>query len=164
MKHKVLALLEENSNLPLEDIAVELGLNLEEVADIIQKAESDGTIKRYKAVIDWEKLEEVGEKTLAFIEVRVTPERDYGFERVANRIKKFNEVHSLYLLSGGYDLHVVVEGDNIKDIATFVSRKLSTMDNVLSTATHFLLKTYKNDGDIMNDDEEGPERIPISAS
>ena len=164
MKHKVLALLEENSNLPLEDIAVELGLNLEEVADIIQKAESDGTIKRYKAVIDWERLDEVGEKTLAFIEVRVTPERDYGFERVANRIKKFDEVHSLYLLSGGYDLHVVVEGDNIKDIATFVSRKLSTMDNVLSTATHFLLKTYKNDGDIMNDDEEGPERIPISAS
>jgi len=164
MRHKILALLEENDRMPLEEIAVQLGITINEAASIIADAEKAGIIKRYKAVIDWEKLEGDSERTLAIIEVKVTPERDFGFEKVANRIKKFDEVHSLYLLSGGYDLHVVVEGENIKDIANFVSKKLSTIDSVISTATHFLLKVYKNDGDIMNDDEEGPERIPVSAS
>ena len=165
MKHKVLALLEENSRIPLEEMAIMLGITLEEVAAIIDEAEHDGIIKRYKAVIDWEKFEGDSNRTFALIEVKVTPERDFGFERVAGRIQKFDEVHSLYLLSGRYDLHVVVEGENIKDIANFVSKKLSTIDNVISTATHFLLKVYKNDGDIMDDDNDNTERrIPISAS
>ena len=156
--------MEENCRISLEEIAVELGIDIEAAADIIEKSEKNGIIKRYRAVIDWDKLDDDDERTIAFIEVKVHPERDLGFDKIANRIKKFDEVQSLYLLSGSYDLHVVIQGKNIKEVANFVSRKLSTLDSVQSTATHFLLKVYKIDGDIMNDEEDGSSRIPISAS
>nr|NIM07352.1 Lrp/AsnC family transcriptional regulator [Armatimonadota bacterium]NIO76137.1 Lrp/AsnC family transcriptional regulator [Armatimonadota bacterium]NIO98833.1 Lrp/AsnC family transcriptional regulator [Armatimonadota bacterium] len=125
----------------------------------IAEAEEKGLIVKYKGVINWDKvgLDEV----FAFIEVRVTPQRGVGFDAVAERIQGFPEVHSLYLMSGAYDLHVVVKGKTMREVAYFVAEKLAPLEGVQSTATHFVLKRYKMDGDIM-EPKPPPERLPIS--
>jgi len=129
-----------------------LNIDVEEVCQRISEMEEDNTIISYHTLINWEK---VGEETVsAIIEVKVAPQRDVGFDAVAERIYRFPEVKSVQLVSGGYDLAVLVEGKSMKDVALFVAMKLSTIETVLSTYTHFVLKTYKRDGIILEDGEK----------
>lgn len=157
MDEKILKVLENDSRLSCEKIATMLGLSSSEVAERIKRLEDDGAIIKYKTIIDWEKTKE--EKVYAFIDVKVTPERDKGFDAIAKRICQYPEVHSLYLMSGAYDFSVVVEGKSMKEIAYFVAEKLAIIENVQSTTTHFLLKKYKVDGIML--EKEGDKRIQI---
>jgi len=143
---EVLRILEQDARLSADDIAAMTGMSPETVRAIIEKCETEGIIRRYKTVVDWEKLGE--ERVYAFIDVKVSPERGVGFDDVAERIYRFPEVHSVYLVSGTHDLRVVVGGSTMKEVAFFVAEKLATIDRVQSTSTHFLLKKYKEDGDI----------------
>ncbi len=156
----ILRMLDADGRLTAEQLAERSGRTVDEVRQLIADAEQRGVIRKYKAVIDWDRVEE-NQHTRAFIEVKVTPQREFGFDAVAERIMRFPEVRSLYLLSGSYDLHVVVQGKDLREIANFVTTKLATLDSVQSTATHFLLKSYKVDGDIM-EDVESPTRLPVS--
>jgi len=156
---EVLHLLEQDARLTPAQIAERTGQDQAAVADLVRRLEADGTIRHYKAVINWEKLG--SETVFAFIEVKVTPQRGRGFDAVAARLVKFPEVHSLYLMSGTYDLHVVVEGKSMKEIAYFVAEKLAPLESVLSTATHFVLKRYKVDGDVLEAEEES-ERLSVT--
>jgi DNA-binding Lrp family transcriptional regulator len=148
---EILELLAQDARLTPAQIAERTGQSEAEVKKIIAKLETDKVIRRYKTVIDWEKAG--AEHVFGFIEVRVSPERDVGFDAVAERIMKFPEVHSLYLMSGTYDLLVVVQGKTMREVAFFVAEKLAPLDQVLSTATHFVLKRYKIDGDEMIDQQ-----------
>lgn len=156
----LLRMLETDGRLTAEQLAERSGRGVDEVRQLIHEAEQKGIIRKYKAVIDWDRVEN-DQLTNAFIEVKVTPQREFGFDTVAERIMRFPEVRSLYLLSGSYDLHVVVQGKDLREIANFVTTKLATLDSVLSTTTHFMLKCYKVDGDVM-DDTETPSRLPVS--
>lgn len=156
---EILKILERDAKATPEKIATMVGLAETEVAAKIKELEDKGIIVQYKTIIDWEKSGE--EVVYAFIEVKVTPERDVGFDAVAKRIYKFPEVHSLYLLSGTYDLSVVVEGKSMKEIAYFVAEKLATLDNVQGTVSHFMLKKYKIDGKVL-EPEEGDKRLAVT--
>ena len=142
--NQLISLLEENSRLTNAQLAVMLDISEEEVAEQIRQYESDGILIGYTAVIDKERLDK--EYVEAYIELKVTPKRDHGFDEIAVKVAAYDEVKDVYLMSGGYDLIVVVTGTNFKDIAMFVARRLSTLDSVESTATHFLLKRYKEHG------------------
>jgi DNA-binding Lrp family transcriptional regulator len=155
----VLRILERDSRTSLDQIAVMTGKTVEEVREIVAKAEKTGIIRRYKTVVDWEKAGK--ERVFAFIDVKVTPARGVGFDDVAERIYRFPEVHSVYLVSGACDLRVVIEGESMKQIAFFVAEKLSTIDRVQSTSTHFLLKKYKEDTDIFEEPTED-RRLAVS--
>ncbi|MCP5536159.1 MAG: Lrp/AsnC family transcriptional regulator [Akkermansiaceae bacterium] len=159
MNDPLLTLLQTKARYTNTELAETLSLSSEEVASRISAWEKDGTILGYQAVIDDDKAGEMG--VSAFIEVKVTPERGGGFDRLAMRIARFDQVVSCYLASGGYDLMVVVEGNDLREVASFVSQKLSTLDGVLSTATHFRLKTYKEMGFIF-EAEEPEGRLPVS--
>ena len=139
----------ENAQATPRQIAALTGIQEDEIARQITDWENEGVIRRYKTVIDWAKFGV--EKVFAFIDVRVSPARGVGFDDVAERIYRYPEVHSVYLVSGAQDLRCVVEGRNIKEIADFVAQKLSTIDRVNSCATHFLLKKYKDDGIIFHE-------------
>jgi DNA-binding Lrp family transcriptional regulator len=152
-------LLKHNPLMPREDVARLLGLSVEEVNARIAQLESDGVIIGYQTVINREKWNP--DTVTAVIEVKITPERDGGFDRIASRIAKFEEVQSCYLMSGGYDLLVLVEADTLRQVATFVAEKLSTIDSVISTATRFRLKTYKENGAFHHFDT-APERLSVS--
>lgn len=144
---ELLRLLKTNGHAPVTDLAKELDLSVDEVSRKIANYEANGTILGYQAVLDPQKT---GETTVtAMVEVRITPERGGGFDRLAARIAKFEEVSSCYLVSGGYDLLVLVEGRTLQDVASFISEKLSTIKGVLSTATHFRLKAYKENGTLL---------------
>lgn len=159
MKDPLLTLLQSKARYSDAELAETLNLSADEVGTRIAAWEKDGTILGYQAVVDEEKAGEAG--VTAFIEVTVTPERDGGFDRLAMRIARFDQVVSCYLASGGYDLLVVVSGKDLREVASFVSQKLSTLDGVLSTATHFRLKAYKENGFIFETEElEG--RLPVS--
>ena len=155
----LIQLLQTNSNRSTSELAPALGLSEEEVVRQMRAAEADGTILGYNAVVDKHKAGHRG--VTALIEVRITPEREGGFDRLAKRIAKFDQVRDCFLMSGGYDLAVLVEGKDLLDVANFVAEKLSTLGGVLSTATHFQLKAYKQAGFLANgaDDEE---RLPVS--
>lgn len=155
----ILRMLEQDGRLTPAQLAERSGRTVDEVRAIIADAEAQGIIRKYKAVVNWDKVE--GSPTAAFIEVKVSPQREFGFDAVAERIMRFPEVRSLYLLSGTYDLHVVVEGRDLREIANFVTTKLAPLDAVLSTATHFVLKGYKIDGDVL-EDAETSDRLPAS--
>ncbi|MGB6219684.1 Lrp/AsnC family transcriptional regulator [Haloferula sp.] len=142
-----------------KELAETLSLTEDQVHARISGWEADGTIAGYQAVVDPARAGD--EDVSAFIEVKSTPERGGGFDRLALRIARFEQVTSCYLASGGYDLMVVVEGKDLRDVARFVSEKLSTMDGVLSTATHFRLKTYKENG-FLFDKTEAPERLKVA--
>jgi DNA-binding Lrp family transcriptional regulator len=157
----ILQMLEQDGRLTAEQLAERSGRPLEDVRRFITEAEQTGIIRRYKTVINWERVPGHDEETIAFIEVKVTPQRDTGFEAIAERIMRFPEVQSLYLLSGSYDLHVVVRGKDLREVARFVSSKLAVLDNVISTTTHFVLRGYKIDGDIL-DDGDKPQRLPVT--
>lgn len=152
MEKEILEILEEDAKASPEKIARMLNLDAEEVASKIAELEKEKIIVKYKTIVNWEKVEE--DMIYAFIEVKVIPERDVGFDAVAKRIYQFPEVHSLYLMSGTYDFAVVVEGKSMKEVAFFVAEKLAVLPQVQSTATHFLLKKYKLDGEILAKEEE----------
>lgn len=141
---KLLKLLDTNARLTNAQLAVMMGCSEEEITAQVDDLERKGVIRAYKAVIDWEKTDRA--YVTALIELRVTPKRDLGFEAIAETVMRFDEVESVYLMSGGYDLAVIVSGRTFKDVAMFVAKRLSTLDSVLSTATHFVLRRYKDDG------------------
>ncbi len=147
MREKILTFIENNSRIDLKDLAVMLGSSEAEIANEIADMEKEGIICGYHTLIDWDKTSE--EKVTALIEVKVTPQRGLGFDKVAERIYNYPEVTSVYLISGGFDFLVMLEGKTMRDVAQFVSDKLSPLDSVLSTATHFILKKYKDHGSIM---------------
>ncbi len=149
---KLLELLDSNPRLTNQQLSVMLGRSEKDVADQIAKWEREGVIRGYKAVVDWEKTDRP--YVTALIELRVTPKRDFGFDSIAETIMRFNEVESVYLMSGGYDLAVIVSGRTFKDIAMFVAKRLSTLDSVISTATHFVLQRYKESGIILRGEEK----------
>ena len=144
MKHEVLKLLEKNARLSTGDIAKMLNQSEKEVIRVIGELEADKIICGYNAIINWDKVND--EKVDALIELKVTPQRGTGFDRIANRIAKFDEVDSVYLLSGGYDFMVEIKGRSMKEVSQFVFDKLATLDTVQSTATHFVLKKFKDHG------------------
>ena len=141
---KILKILEENARISLEDIATMVESTPEEVAKQIDAYQQAHVINGYKALIDWDKAG--ADRVQAIIELRVSPKRDCGFDEVAANIARFDEVDSVMLMSGGYDLSLVMSGKSFQDIALFVAKRLSPLDDVLSTATHFVLRTYKKDG------------------
>ncbi len=156
---EILRILEDNARVSDEDIATMLDIPAEDVSRIIKSMEERKIIRKYKAIINWEKFGR--EKVYAMIDVKIHPERDRGYDSIAERLMRFSEVRNLFLVSGMYDLFVLVEGNNIKEVAGFVAQKLAPLPQVTSTTTHFLLKKYKEDGDILFDREEA-ERQPIS--
>jgi DNA-binding Lrp family transcriptional regulator len=148
MREELLSIIEKNSRIDFSELAVLLGTSEEEVLKELSELEKDGIICGYHTLINWEKTSI--EKVTALIEVKVTPQRGRGFDNIAERIYNYPEVKAVYLISGGYDLLVILEEKTLKEIANFVSDKLSTLDTVLSTATHFILKKYKDHGTILN--------------
>ncbi|GBG08997.1 AsnC family transcriptional regulator [Paenibacillus sp. MY03] len=156
---KVLELLKEDARRDAELIATMLGVPLEDVKEAIAAMEENHIIVKYATVVNWSKVDD--EKVTALIEVQITPERGRGFEGIAERIYLYPEVKSVYLMSGAYDLLVEIEGKNLKEVASFVSNKLSPIDAVLSTKTFFILKKYKQDG-IIFDEHEGDHRLMVS--
>jgi len=159
MREELLAILEKNSRIDFSELAVLLGISEEEVLKEIEQLEHDGVIGGYHTLINWEKTSI--EKIMALIEVKVTPQRGRGFDNIAERIYNYPEVKAVYLLSGGYDLLVILEEKSLKEIANFVSDKLSTLDSVLSTATHFILKKYKDHGTIMNQKQKDEREVIV---
>jgi DNA-binding Lrp family transcriptional regulator len=155
----ILKILEQDARIDAEQIATMLNLPEDEVKASIKQLEGQGIIRRYKTVVNWEKAGE--DLVLALIEVRVSPQRDVGFDAVAERIYKFPEARSVYLVSGTYDLLVQVSGRTMMDVARFVSEKLSPIEGVQGTTTHFLLKRFKEDGDILAD-VEPIKRLPLT--
>ena len=148
LDERILSIIEKNSRIDTKELAVLLGTEEIDVVNAIQKMEDDGIICGYHTLIDWDKTGI--EQVTALIEVRVTPQRGEGFDKVAERIYKYPEVNAVYLISGGYDLLVTLEGKTLKQVSGFVSNKLSTLEPVISTATHFILKKYKDHGTIMD--------------
>ncbi len=149
---EVLKLLEENARISVNEIAEILGLSEEEVELIIKKYEEEGVILKYKTIVDWEKLGE--ENIFAIIDVKVSLSRERGYDDIAKRIAKFPEVHALRLVSGEYDFQVVIKGKSLKDISSFIAEKISTIPEVRDTVTHFVLRTYKEEGVTLFADEE----------
>lgn len=158
MVTSILDILEKSEkHLTNEQIAQMIGSSEEEVAKIIKGLEKDNTIVGYKTMINWEKTDK--ELVTSIIELRVTPQRGEGFDKVAEKIYKYSQVKSLFLMSGSYDLCVIIEGQSMKDVALFVASKLAPMDNVISTATSFVLKKYKEDGLVFYNDEEDSRQV-----
>ena len=147
MREKILTFIEKNSRVDLHELAVLLGVDEQMVINELAAMEAEHVICGYHTLIDWDKTDV--EKVTALIEVRITPQRGQGYDNIAERIYKYPEVNSVYLISGGYDLLVSLDGKSLKAVSSFVSEKLSTLDGVLSTATHFVLKKYKDHGTIL---------------
>jgi len=153
-KHsEVLKILEENARLSDKEIATLAGLKESEVKSIIEELETKGVIRKYKAIIDYEKAGI--ESVQALIDIKVTPERSTGYDSIAERISKFPEVKSVRLVSGEYDLSVLVTGRTMREVAYFVAEKIAPLEQVRNTVTHFLLKTYKENGEMYGEEEEG---------
>jgi DNA-binding Lrp family transcriptional regulator len=151
-KERILNLLQENAKLNTDQISVMLGENKEDVEKVIKEFEDEGVIKGYKALVNWDKSDV--RRATAIIEIRVTPQRDTGFDEIANRIVGFPEVESVYLVSGGFDLAVIVTAETMSDVAMFVAKRLAPIGGILSTATHFILSRYKDGGTVFNDEME----------
>ncbi len=155
----ILAILEQNARATPEEISEMTGRATEEVRAAIAEAERSRAIVKYKTLVNWDRLGE--QEVLALVELRVTPQRDVGFDGVAGRIARFPEVRSLHLMSGDYDLSVLLAGRTMQEVASFVAMKLAALEEVHGTTTHFLLKRFKEDGVIL-DSEEGVKRLPLS--
>lgn len=153
MRNQILRMLEKNSRIDLKDMSIMLNVDEVTLANEIAEMEKEHIICGYHTLINWDHTTE--EKVTALIEVKVTPQRGMGFDKIAERIYMFDEVNAVYLMSGGYDFTVILEGKTMKDVASFVSSKLSTLDSVLSTATHFVLKKYKDHGTVL--EQETPD-------
>ena len=159
MREQILSIIERHSRIDLKELAIILGTTEIDVLNEMEKMEQEGIICGYHTLINWEKTSI--EKVTALIEVRVTPQRGHGFDAIAERIYKYPEVDTVYLISGGYDLLVILEGKSLKEVSNFVSDKLSTQESILSTATHFILKTYKDHGTIIGK-EYTDERMKVT--
>lgn len=157
---KIFEALEKDAKLTHDQIAEMTGVPVHDVQKIIKKAEKEGTIVKYKTVINWSKLGE--EQVWALVEVKVVPQKDTGFGAIAERIYRFPQAKSVFLASGTYDLAILIAGKTMQEIAIFVSEKLAPMDTVQGTITHFILKKYKEDGVIFEDDGE-PRRLGVVA-
>lgn len=155
----ILEILEQDARTTPEQVASMLGLEAEHVRQAIQQMESAGVIRRYKTVIDWDRFGE--ECVFAFIDVKVSPAREVGFDDVAERIYRFPQVHAVYLVSGDHDLRVIVSGRTMKEIAAFVAERLAPLDRVRATYTQFVLKRYKEDGEVYAETE--PDRRLVMA-
>ena len=147
----------EKGNVSRAKIAQMLGMEEKEVADKIEKMEKVNVIVGYKTIVNWDKTDK--DVVVALIELRITPQRGEGFDKVAERIYKYPQVKSLYLMSGAYDLAVTIEGKSMKEVALFVAQKLAPMDSIISTATHFVLKKYKEEGIVFEDDEKDTRQV-----
>lgn len=159
MVEDILTLIESNSKLSVEEIALELNKSYDEVLSIISKLENEKIICGYNTIINWDKITD--QKVNALIEVKVTPQRGIGYDRLADRISKFAEVDSVYLLSGGYDFIVMINGKSMKEISSFVFEKISTIEMIQSISTHFVLKKYKDHG-VMLEEKKNDKREKIS--
>ncbi len=157
MRKELLAVIEKNARIGLKDLAIMLGVDEIDIANELAALEKEGIICGYLTLIDWEKTSI--EKVTALIEVRVTPQKGEGFDKIAERIYNYPEVRDVFLISGGYDLLVTIEEKTLREISNFVSDKLSTLDSVLSTATHFILKRYKDHGTILSNKDEDEREI-----
>ncbi len=158
MREKILTFIEKNSRVDLKELAIVLGVDEATVINELQRMEEEHIICGYHTIIDWDK---VGiEKVTAMIEVRVTPQRGMGFDKVAERIYNYPEVNAVYLISGGFDLMVTIEGKTLREVSQFVSEKLSAQDSVLSTKTNFILKKYKDHGTVIAEQKKD-ERIEM---
>ena len=160
MKYEILKLLANNARYTASDIATMLGADETEVRNTIKELEKDGFIRGYKAVIDWDKLD--GAYVSAIVELNVVPKAGLGFEEVAEKVMAYKEVESVYLMSGNYDLNVIVKGKTLQDVARFVAKELATIDSVTSTATHFVMRRYKEmDVELISpmDDDRGQLRV-----
>jgi DNA-binding Lrp family transcriptional regulator len=155
---EILEIIENNNKLNPEQIALMLGKSVEEVKNAIKKMEEENVILGYNTLINWEKTNK--ETVTALIEVKVTPQRGEGFDKIAERIYRYPQVRSCYLMSGGFDLTVVIEGKDMKEVALFVAEKLATIESVLSTSTHFVLKRYKENS-VIFEEEEGDQREAV---
>ena len=159
MREKILTFIEKNSRIDLKDLAIMLGVEVATVLDELKAMEDEHIICGYHTLINWEKTGI--EKVTAMIEVRVTPQRGMGFDKVAERIYNYPEVESVYLISGGFDLMVILEGKTLREVSQFVSDKLSPLESVLSTKTNFILKKYKDHGTIIAEPAKD-ERMKIT--
>jgi len=158
MREKILTFIEKNSRIDLKELAIVLGVDEAAVMNELEEMEAEHIICGYHTIIDWDK---VGiDKVTAMIEVRVTPQRGMGFDKVAERIYNYPEVNSVYLISGGFDFMVTIEGKTLREVSQFVSDKLSTLDSVLSTKTNFILKKYKDHGTVIAEQTKD-ERIQM---
>ena len=156
----ILRILEQDGRTPPERIAEMTGRSVEDVREAIATAERDGIILSYRSQINWDALGRGG--VHAYIEVRVAPQRDTGFDSVASRIARFPEVRSMHLVSGDYDLAVLVTGESIYSISNFIASKLAVLEAVQGTVTHFVLKRYKEDGTLFETEDDSPRRLPVS--
>lgn len=157
---KILHLLSENARYSNSDIAVMLGLEESEVEKKIAEMEAQGIIRKYKTVVDWERLDHA--YVSALIEIKVTPQPDLGFEKIADTVMKYDEVETVYLMSGGYDLCVIVTGRTFQEVAMFVAKELAPMPSVISTATHFVLRRYKeNNVDLFDSTADDRGKISL---
>ncbi|MBQ6024636.1 MAG: Lrp/AsnC family transcriptional regulator [Lachnospiraceae bacterium] len=159
LKEKILRAIAKDSKIAAEELAIRLGCTKEELVTAIAEMEADKVICGYPTLIDWDKVSD--EKVTALIELKVTPQRGQGFDKIAERIYKFDEVESVYLMSGGFDLTVIIRGKSMKEVSRFVFEKLAPMESIQSTATHFVLKKYKDQGLIMQF-ESDDERIQMN--
>ena len=159
MREEILRLLEKNSRIDIKEIAILVGKTEAEVANEIAQMEKEGIIRGYYTLINWDNTND--ERVSALIEVKVTPQRGIGFDKIAERISKFDEVKSVYLMSGGFDFTVIIEGKTMKSVAQFVAAKLAPLESVLSTSTHFVLKKYKDYGTVL-DEEYKDERMLVT--
>lgn len=159
MREKILTFIEKNSRIDLKELAIVLGAEVSAVMNELEQMEAEHIICGYHTIIDWDKVGQ--DKVMAMIEVRVTPQRGMGFDKVAERIYNYPEVNAVYLISGGFDFMVTLEGKTLREVSQFVSEKLSPLDSVLSTKTNFILKKYKDHGTIMTEPAKD-ERMKIT--
>jgi len=159
LKEKILRAIAKDSKIETDELAIRLGCSKDELIVAIAELEADKVICGYPTLIDWDKVSD--EKVTALIELKVTPQRGQGFDKIAERIYKFDEVESVYLMSGGFDLTVIIRGKSMREVSRFVFEKLAPMESIQSTATHFVLKKYKDQGIIMQFDSDD-ERIQMS--
>lgn len=152
MLEDILKIMEKDARASVKQIATITGESEAQVAETIKKAEKDQIILKYKTIINWDKLDT--EQVFALIEVKIAPQRDVGFDSIAERIYRFPQAHTVYLVSGTYDLLVIVTGKTIHEVSSFVSQKLAPVEGIQSTVTHFMLKKYKEDGEILGAKEE----------
>lgn len=159
MREAILRIIENNSNIDLKELSVMLGESEAAIANEIADMEKEHIICGYTTLINWDKTSD--EKVTALIEVKVTPQRGFGFDAIAERIYNYPEIKSVYLMSGGFDFTVIIEGKTMKSVAMFVSEKLAQLDSVISTSTHFVLKKYKDHGTVI-EAEQKDERMLVT--
>jgi DNA-binding Lrp family transcriptional regulator len=157
--HEILHLLEENGRLPLRELATSLALPEDKVEERIRAMEESRIIRKFNAVVDWERAG--NSRVSAIIDLKIAPERDFGYDKIAERLARFRQVKALYLVSGVYDLQLLVTGKDMNEVSRFVSEQIAPMDHIRETATHIIMKIYKENGNPFFE-REGGERLPIS--